>query len=89
MKQRVLEFIRFRRMISPVLLQILFWPAIAASIYYSSWLILQGNLIGWVPLIVGTLFVRVFFEVFILLFRIYEKLTHIHTVLSKETGPPL
>jgi len=74
-------------MISPVLLQVLFWPAVAASIYYSSWLILQGNRIGWVPLIVGTLFVRVFFEVLILLFRIYEKLAQIHTALTTAGSP--
>ena len=53
MKKHLLDFIAFRRMIAPVLLQIMFWPAAFASVYYSGWLIVQGNTIGWVPLIWG------------------------------------
>lgn len=82
MKKQLLDFVAFRRMISPLLLQIMFWPALIASIYYSAWLILEGNPIGWVPLIVGTLFVRVVFEAMILFFRVFEKLTDIHAALE-------
>ncbi|MEZ4712250.1 MAG: hypothetical protein R3A44_33990 [Caldilineaceae bacterium] len=71
------EYLFFRKMLSPILLQILFWPAIGASIYYSAWLIWHGNRIGWAPLIVGTLFVRVLFEMLILRFMTYEKLRQI------------
>lgn len=78
----LLELVAFRRMIAPVLLQIMFWPAAIASIYYSIWLIRQGNSIGWVPLIVGTLFVRVVFEALILFFRIFEKLSDIHAAIE-------
>lgn len=48
MKKHLLDFVSFRWMISPVLLQIMFWPAAAASIYYSTWLILDSNAIGWI-----------------------------------------
>jgi len=86
MKQHLLDFIAFRRMISPVLLQIMFWPAAFASIYYSAWLIREGNAIGWVPLIVGTLFVRVLFEVMILFFRVFEKLSDIEAAIDSRTA---
>ncbi|MCB0112106.1 MAG: hypothetical protein KDE53_39560 [Caldilineaceae bacterium] len=68
------EYLLFKKMLAPLLLQILFWPAVGASIYYSIWLIVRGYRIGWVPLIVGTLSVRVLFETLITGFRIYEKL---------------
>lgn len=71
------DYLLFKKMVSPVLLQILFWPAVAASIFYSTRLILDGNRIGWLPLIVGTLFVRVLFEILILRFMAYEKLAEI------------
>ena len=82
LKRYVLDLVAFRKMIAPVLLQIMFWPAAFASVYYSIWLIRQGNSIGWVPLIVGTLFVRVVFEVLILFFRVFEKLSDIHAAIE-------
>ena len=79
----MIDFVLFHRNIAPMLLQILFWPAVAASIYYGIWLISEGHTIGWVPLIVGTLFVRVIFEVMIMSFRKYETLLAILSVLEK------
>ncbi len=77
------DYILFRKMVAPVLLQVLFWPAAFACIYFSIRLILDGQQVGWVPLIVGTLFVRVVFEIWLLLFRIYDKLSAIHTALQR------
>ena len=78
------RILKFEQMISPWLLQLLFWPAAAASIFFSVWLIVEGNAIGWIPLIVGTLFVRVIFELLILRFRTYEKLQEIEELLRQE-----
>jgi hypothetical protein len=71
-------------MVAPIILKILFWPAIAASIYYSAWIIIEGNSIGWLPLIIGTLFVRVVFEGMILFFSINDKLHQINTSLQNK-----
>jgi hypothetical protein len=57
------DFVDFKILISPTLLRILYWPATLATIYYSGLLIWNGFPIGWVALIMGVLFVRVFFEV--------------------------
>ena len=86
MKKQLLDLVTFRRMIAPILLQIMFWPAAFACIYYSVWLIREVTSIGWVPLIVGTLFVRVLFEVMILLFRVFEKLSDIHAAIETSGG---
>lgn len=82
MTKHLMDFVAFRRMIAPLLLQIMFWPAALASIYYSVWLIVKGNAIGWVPLIVGTLFVRVVFEVLMLLFKMLDALSAIQADLE-------
>ena len=58
--------------------------SLGARVYYSAWLILEGNRTGWVPLIVGTLFVRVVFEVLILFFKIFEKLSSIHAAIEAD-----
>jgi hypothetical protein len=78
------SYLRFDKMIAPKLLRIFFWPALAACIFYSSWLIVQGNPIGWVPLIVGSMFVRVMFEGMILFFTVNEKLERINQNLQKK-----
>jgi len=78
------RILKFEKMVSPWLLQLLFWPAAAASIFFSAKLILDGYVIGWVPLVVGTLFVRVLFESLILRFRTYEKLQQIEKLLQRQ-----
>jgi len=45
------------------------------------WLIVEGNWIGIVPLFVGSLFVRVIFEIFLLLFTMNENLFEIRRSL--------
>lgn len=75
------SYLLFDKMIAPTLLRILFWPALAACIFYSSWLIVDGNPIGWIPLIVGSMFVRVVFEGMILFFSVNEKLGRIDQAL--------
>lgn len=75
------DFITFRKMIAPILLKILFWPALVANIFFSVWLIVEGNWIGIVPLFVGSLFIRVIFEIFLLLFTMNENLFEIRRSL--------
>ena len=79
------SYLLFNKLIAPTLLRILFWPALFACIFYSSWLIVDGNAIGWVPLIVGSLFVRIMFEGMILFFTINEKLGDIRKAINQES----
>lgn len=80
----MIDYLLFRKMIAPTILKVLFWPALFACIYYSAWLIAAGNPIGWVPLIVGSLFVRVIFEGLLLFFSINEKLSALNQTLQDK-----
>jgi hypothetical protein len=62
------RFANFDILITPILLKILYWPATLASIYYSCLLISDGLMIGFLPLVVGTLFVRIVFEILLSIF---------------------
>lgn len=79
------DYLLFRKMIAPSLLKLLFWPALMANIYYSVRLIVDGYKVGWVPLIVGSLFTRILFEALILFFSINETLYDLNQHLSEET----
>ena len=78
----VLELLLFRRMISPVILQILFWGAIGGVLYGTYVLIELGNWAWPLSLIFGTLMVRVMFEMAILAFRVYDRLGEVRDALS-------
>jgi hypothetical protein len=73
----IVEILTFRRMIAPAILQILFWGAIGGVIY-GTWVLWQlGNLAWPLPIIFGTLLVRLLFELAILRFRSYDCLVEI------------
>ena len=72
------DFLTFRRMLSPILLQIVFWAGLVACVVTAvtdfwdhAWL--QGLLV----LVLGPILVRVVAELLILFFRINETLTDI------------
>lgn len=73
----MLDYLLFRKMIAPVIMQVLFWGAIGATVYYSVWLIREGNWAGWMALIFGTLLTRVLFELAFVSFRILDTLRSI------------
>lgn len=57
------EFLSFRRLIAPDLLQFIFWPAVIIGIYYNTWLIvLDGYNIEWWSLVSGIMVLRIAFE---------------------------
>lgn len=57
------EFLSFRRMIAPFLLQFIFWPAVVASIYYNTWLVIAiGYHMEWWSLFSGIVMLRLAFE---------------------------
>jgi hypothetical protein len=75
-------FFSFRRMITPVIIRILFWVGIFGSIIGGIYLIVvsegaAARIAGIFWIILGPLVSRVICELFILQFRIYETLTDI------------
>ncbi len=77
------DILTFRRMIAPVVLQILFWAGIGGTFCGSYVLYSMGNWAWPLPLIFGTLFTRVLFETLILAFRAYDRQCDIHAELVK------
>ncbi len=75
------ELLVFRRMISPIILQVLFWGAIGGTLYGTYVLIELGHWAWLFALIFGTLAVRVIFETAILAFRTYDRLGEIRDEL--------
>lgn len=71
-------------MISPILLQLLFWAGVAGSLYGSYILYTPDNWVWVFPLVFGPLLVRVIFEGALLSFRIYDQLR----VMTDRLPPP-
>ena len=79
------EFLSFRKMITPSVIQILFWIGVIvcvlaglASIVGGSYLPGPGGTIyGLLVLFVGPIIVRVYCEILIVVFRIHDSLAEI------------
>jgi hypothetical protein len=80
------DFLAFRTMLTPVLIKVLFWIGIAGCVIAGLGQLVMalqfGSLLGGlfaalVILVVGPIFVRVYCELMILLFRIHETLQEI------------
>ena len=91
------SFFSFERMVTPVIIRILFWIGFIASIiggailffggiisgiYESEFGLIAGGLFGGpIATILGILIVRIYCELLILFFRINETLTDIKKIL--------
>ena len=80
------EFLTFRKMVSPVLIQIAFWLAIVFILYtaITDFLHNVGLLMVVEVLILGPLVARVVCEILILFFRINDNLSLIKNELEKK-----
>jgi len=76
------DYLRFKKFIMPVALQLLFWAGIAGSFYGSWWLLTHGNWAWIMALIFGPLLTRLIFESFILRYQTYIGITEINEKLA-------
>ena len=81
---RLANVLAFRTMVSPVVLQILFWAAIAGCLYGTYVLIQLENWAWWMALVFGPLLTRVVFERAMIAFRTYDRLSEIAAVLRNN-----
>ncbi len=68
------DVLRFRTMLSPFLLQILFWAGIGGCLYGTYVLLSLEHWAWWLALIFGPVLTRVIFERVLVAFRTYERL---------------
>ena len=72
------NFLTFRQMLTPILIQILFWLGILACLWTAVMDFIHHQiLMGFLVLIIGPLLVRVGCEILIVFFRINQTLTEI------------
>ena len=81
------EFLSFRKMITPLLIQVIFWIGVGLCVIAGLIGIVRGAgadfgggtlvLEGLLTLILGPLFVRIYCELLIVIFRIHEDLVAI------------
>ena len=94
MDSNIDDFLKFRKMITPVIIQILFWIGVAGTVIaalmtmatsfgrYGSGF--AGFLGGLLMLVIGPVVVRIYCELLILMFRMNETLTEIKNSLAKK-----
>ena len=83
MFRAIREFLTFRRMIGPFVLQILFWGSAVMVLAFGLRELDSGDsLVGWAVIIFGILVLRVLFEMVLLFFRMYDRLGQIRNVLE-------
>jgi hypothetical protein len=88
------DFLKFRKMITPAITQVLFW--IGAGVSVLSGLVMMGAsfgrfgggagtfFLGLLTVVLGPIVVRIYCEILILFFRMNETLTEIKNGLEKK-----
>ena len=79
-------FLTFRRMITPALIQVVFWLGAIAVVVYGVTIAGERPVLGILVIVGGVLLVRIWCELLILFFRIHETLISIRATLG-ETRP--
>ena len=92
--EKVSDFIKFRAMITPVIIQVLFWVGAVVSVLFGLGIMAtsfgrygSGGLQflgGFFTMILGPVLVRISCELLILFFRMNENLTEIKNGLEKK-----
>lgn len=86
MKKSFVDFLLFRTLATPVLLQCLFWGGIGGTLYGTWWLYTHGNWAWIMSLVFGTIATRLVFESFIVRFKTYQVLKEISEKLDLLCG---
>lgn len=67
----MLEFLTFKKMVTPVIIQVIFWILVAVVIIGGLVSLFNGNIIpGLVGIFLGPIIVRIYCELMIIAFRI-------------------
>jgi hypothetical protein len=72
------DFLRFEVMITPILIQVLFWIVVAGTVIMGIMMIVAtGDARGILVIILGPIAARIYAEILIVLFRINDHLRRI------------
>jgi len=83
------DYLTFRRMITPVFIQIIFWIAVIGIVIAGLVQISNGKTAaGILLLLLGPLGVRIYAEILIVIFRMNESLLDIRNAKLGSAAPP-
>ncbi len=87
-RQAIKDFLAFKSILMPHILQILFWAGIGGTLYGTLWLYMHGNWAWWMSLVFGTLLTRLVFESLLIKFKSYQALIAIEKHLKSNASTP-
>lgn len=82
------DFLTFKSILMPHILQILFWAGIGGTLYGTYWLYTHDNWAWWMSLLFGTLGTRLIFESLMVKFKTYQTLVSIERHLQSNALNP-
>ena len=89
------DFLAFRKMITPTVIQVIFWLGVVGCVIMGLSVLSQGETLAFVApgvsptliailiLVLGPLVIRIYCELLMVLFRIYESLRNIEVIKSR------
>jgi hypothetical protein len=85
MNDQMKDFLTFKKMITPIIIQVLFWIGVAATVISGFVSLFGGDiLMGLGAIILGPIVVRLWTEILIVLFKINDTLTDINHNTKKD-----
>lgn len=88
------DFLSFNKMLTPVIIQIVFWIGVGFSALIGLMIVISGLsyygngfqvLFGLITIVVGPLVVRIYCELLIIAFKMHESLQQIKNKLNETT----
>uniref|UniRef100_A0A7C5ALR1 DUF4282 domain-containing protein n=1 Tax=Desulfobacca acetoxidans TaxID=60893 RepID=A0A7C5ALR1_9BACT len=81
------EFLSFHTMLTPIIIQILFWVGVAICVIAGIFLIATGKIQGLLIILLGPVVVRGYCEILIIFFRINDTLAEIKELMEDRRSP--
>src|SRR5450756_589907 len=85
------EFLTFRKFITPMVIQALFWIGVVGVVIGGLVMMFRGGaagvIVGLLYIIFGPIFLRIYMEVLIIIFRLFDSVHHIELALAGGTQP--
>jgi hypothetical protein len=83
------DFLNFRKMLTPVIIKIVFWLGIVATVLGGLIAFQQSALQGILIVLLGPVLVRIYCELLIVIFSINDTLNDINKKLDRGNNPPV
>ncbi len=84
----MVDFLRFRKFVTPVVIEGIFWLLVLLSLVMGIVVIVQGNAWGLAMIFLGPVFARIACELAMVQFGIYDVLHHIRDQGEKRPEGP-